>query len=56
MKRNDLLRHLKRYGCEPLREGRSHSMWANPETGETQAIPRHVEIENVLAHQICRRL
>ncbi len=56
MKLNDLLRHLRRNGCEFVRHGRSHDLWANAETGEWQAIPRHTEIENTLADQICRRL
>ena len=34
MKRELLLRHLRRYGC----------------------IPRHVEIANLLANRICRKL
>ncbi len=44
MKRTALLRHLRRYGCVLKREGRSHSLWMNPETGEVEAVPRHVEL------------
>lgn len=56
MKRTALLRHVRRHGCVLKREGRSHSLWTNPRTGELEAIPRHVEIPNKLAQKICRGL
>jgi mRNA interferase HicA len=56
MKRVALLRHLRKHGCILKREGRAHSLWANPENGRVEAIPRHVEIANVLARKICRGL
>ena len=56
MKRLALLRHLRRHGCHLKREGRSHSLWTNPSTGEMEAVPRHVEIPNLLAKKICRGL
>jgi predicted RNA binding protein YcfA (HicA-like mRNA interferase family) len=56
MKRGDLLRHLRKYGCYLRREGASHSLWCNPQTGATEAIPRHGEISNKLAKKICRCL
>ena len=56
MKRNVLLRHLRKYGCYLKREGRSHSLWCNPLTGEVEAIPRHTEIPNRLAEKICKYL
>lgn len=56
MKRGDLLRHLRRNGCYLKREGASHSLWANPTTGEVEAVPRHSEISNRLAERICRGL
>lgn len=56
MKRGDLLRHLRRHGCHLKREGGSHSLWANPQTGATEAVPRHVEISDKLARKICRGL
>lgn len=33
MKRQTLLRYLRRYGCYLKREGGSHSLWMNPATG-----------------------
>jgi mRNA interferase HicA len=51
-----LLRHLRLHGCILKREGRSHSLWTNPQTGETEAVPRHTETPDVLARKICRGL
>lgn len=56
MKRRALLRHLRRHGCYLKREGRSHSLWCNPGTGQTEAVPRHTEIDNRLVRKICRAL
>ncbi|MEZ0264486.1 MAG: type II toxin-antitoxin system HicA family toxin [Phycisphaerae bacterium] len=56
MKTGALLRHLRAHGCTLKREGRSHSLWTNPRTGEVEAVPRHTEIPNVLARKICRGL
>jgi len=56
MKRSALLRHLRKYGCCLKREGRSHSLWTNPGTGEVEAVPRHTEIQDNLARKICRGL
>ena len=51
-----LLRHLRRHGCVLKREGASHALWTNPRTGQVEAVPRHIEIPNVLARKICRGL
>ncbi|MDE3155551.1 MAG: type II toxin-antitoxin system HicA family toxin [Acidobacteriota bacterium] len=56
MKRSSLLQHLRRHGCQLKREGAAHSLWTNPNTGAVEAIPRHVEISNVLARKICKGL
>lgn len=56
MKRGSLLKHIRRNGCYLKREGRSHSLWTNPQTGATEAVPRHTEISNQLAKKICRCL
>ncbi len=54
MKREALLRYLRRNGCVVRREGKEHSLWENPQTGHVEAVPRHVEIANLLAKRICR--
>jgi predicted RNA binding protein YcfA (HicA-like mRNA interferase family) len=56
VKRDSLIRHLRRHGCNLKREGRSHSIWTNPNTGQSEAIPRHVEIPDRLVKKICRGL
>ncbi|NTW37944.1 MAG: type II toxin-antitoxin system HicA family toxin [Syntrophobacteraceae bacterium] len=56
MKRNALLRHLRRYGCYLKREGAEHSLWSNPQTGQIEAVPRHTEIPDKLAKKICKGL
>jgi mRNA interferase HicA len=56
MKRESLLRYLRRHGCYLKREGRAHSLWYNPQTGQIEAVPRHMEIPNPLAKKICRGL
>ncbi|NEX23101.1 type II toxin-antitoxin system HicA family toxin [Thiorhodococcus mannitoliphagus] len=54
MKRNALIRHLSKYGCELVREGGRHSIWKNKNTGEMTAVPRHNEIKELMARKICR--
>ncbi|MFN0095347.1 MAG: type II toxin-antitoxin system HicA family toxin [Dehalococcoidia bacterium] len=56
MKRSALVRHLREHGCEFAREGRRHEVWQNPVTGESDAVPRHQEIGNIIAKAICKRL
>jgi hypothetical protein len=56
VKRSTLLLHLRRHGCVLKREGAGHSLWTNPSTGATEAVPRHTEIGNNLARKISRGL
>ena len=56
MKRHELLRHLRYYGCILKREGSKHSLYQNPTNGMIEAVPRHVEIDNKLAEKICKGL
>ena len=56
MKRKELEKKLRRAGCYLKREGASHSLWINPRTGVTEAVPRHREIKEFLAHKILKNL
>jgi mRNA interferase HicA len=56
MKRAALLRHLRARGCKLLREGAKHSWWHNPGLNTRSAVPRHREIDDVLARKICKDL
>ena len=56
MKRKELTRHLRAHGCEMLREGGRHSWWSNPERNKRSAVPRHSDINDILADKICKDL
>ena len=56
MKRSELIRYLTAQGCELLREGGRHSWWHNQELNKRSAIPRHIEIKDILANKICKDL
>jgi mRNA interferase HicA len=56
MKREALLRHLRRHGCELLREGGRHSWWHHSIQRKRSAVPRHSEIDDNLARKICKDL
>ncbi|MGZ9243522.1 MAG: type II toxin-antitoxin system HicA family toxin [Candidatus Binatia bacterium] len=47
---------MRRFGRYLKREGGSHSLWMNPNTGAVEAVPRHNEISNQLVRKICRNL
>lgn len=56
MKKSALIRHLRRFGCVLLEEGSKHSRWVNPADRSKQCtIPRHSEIDDLLARLICRK-
>jgi len=52
MKRGALLKHLRRHGCELLREGKKHSVYWNLANRRTSSVPRHTEIADKLARKI----
>lgn len=56
MKRNRLLDYLARHKCFLFREGRKHSVYYNPKNERTSTVPRHREIDDLLANKICRDL
>jgi len=56
MKRRDLVRHLEAHGCEFLREGGNHTVYINRKGQTVSAVPRHQEVNNILARKICRDL
>lgn len=56
MKRRQLIKHLEEYGCKLHREGSKHSLWVNSERGTRTVVPRHREIPNILAQEICKDL
>jgi mRNA interferase HicA len=56
VRRRELVRHLEENGCRELREGSRHTMYVNPRQRKVSAVPRHTEINDVLARKICRDL
>ncbi|MYA61031.1 MAG: type II toxin-antitoxin system HicA family toxin [Dehalococcoidia bacterium] len=56
MRRRRLLSHLRAHGCVFVREGRRHSVWANPANNTQTVVPRHTEIREIMVRKICRDL
>ena len=56
MKRRDLVRHLESHGCELFREGGKHSVYINRVLRLSSTIPRHREINDILAKKSCKDL
>ena len=56
MKRRDLETHLRRHGCEILREGANHTIFINEATSAIAAASRHAEIKTPTVRAICRAL
>lgn len=54
--RRKLLQHLKRHGCELLREGSRHSVWTNAAADVRSTVPRHRDIPLGTARAICDQL
>lgn len=46
----------RKNGCYLKREGKAHSLWANPMNGVIETIPRHTEVPDKLVSKICKRL
>jgi predicted RNA binding protein YcfA (HicA-like mRNA interferase family) len=56
VKRRQLVKHLEEQGCEFYAEGAKHSKVRNKGTGKRSTVPRHNEIDNDLAKDICKQL
>lgn len=56
MKRRELVAELEQAGCVLLHHGARHDIYHNPATGRSQPVPRHREINEVLARKILKDL
>jgi mRNA interferase HicA len=56
VKRVDLIKAIKKIGCELVRHGGRHDWFRNPRTSVAQPVPRHREIKEVMARRILRML
>lgn len=56
MKRRDLITQIEAAGAQLIRHSNKYDIYHNPKTGATQPIPRHREINELLARKILRDL
>ena len=56
MKLRDLVAELERAGCVLLRNGAKHDIYHNPVNGRSEPVPRHLEVNELLAKKILRSL
>ena len=56
MKRRDLVAKLEEAGCALLRHGAKHDIYHNPNTGKSEPVPRHREVNEFLAKKILKSL
>ena len=56
MKHRDLVAELERAGCVLLRNGAKHDIYHHPESGQSEPVPRHREINEFLAKKILKSL
>ncbi|MGA3042653.1 MAG: type II toxin-antitoxin system HicA family toxin [Bryobacteraceae bacterium] len=56
MKRTDLIRKLETLGCSLVRHGGKHDWYRNPKSGMSQPVPRHKEVNEILAKHILKKL
>lgn len=56
MKRRDLVSELERGGCVLLRHGAKHDIYHQPASGRSEPVPRHREINELLAKKILKSL
>jgi mRNA interferase HicA len=56
VKRVDLVKRITKLGCKLIRHGGKHDWYQNPETGVSQPLPRHREINESLAKSILKKL
>lgn len=56
MKRKDLIKKIESMGYTLVRHGAKHDWYHNPETKQSQPVPRHNEISDNLAKHIIELL
>jgi predicted RNA binding protein YcfA (HicA-like mRNA interferase family) len=56
MKRRDLVDELQTAGCVLLRHGAKHDIYHNPKSGRSEPVPRHREVNELLAKKILKSL
>jgi predicted RNA binding protein YcfA (HicA-like mRNA interferase family) len=56
MKKNKLIKILRKHGCVFVEHGRKHDVYKNPATEKTERVPRHTDVDEHLAWQIIKNL
>ncbi|MCL2073405.1 MAG: type II toxin-antitoxin system HicA family toxin [Marinilabiliaceae bacterium] len=56
MKRNQLIKTITTFGAVFVRHGGKHDWYKNIETGVQQPVPRHNDINEMLAKSIIKKL
>ena len=56
MKNGALIKILKAQGCVFVKHGKKHDVYLNPRTSKTERIPRHPDINEILAKHIIKNL
>jgi len=56
MKRRELIKILENAGCVLIRHGGAHDWYTNHELEVSQPVPRHTEINELLARSIIKKL
>jgi predicted RNA binding protein YcfA (HicA-like mRNA interferase family) len=56
MKRKELVKQLLKAGCVLFRHGAKHDVYMNESNGKKQPVPRHAEIDDMLAKHIKKYL
>jgi predicted RNA binding protein YcfA (HicA-like mRNA interferase family) len=56
MKRLDLIKRIQETGAVYIRHGGKHDWYQNPRTLSAQPVPRHREINEMLARSIIKKL
>jgi len=54
MKRNLLLKEIRKRGALFVRHGGKHDIYVNPKTGIIEQIPRHPDVDEILARNIIK--
>jgi len=54
IKKRDLTSHLRKEGCQLVRQGAKHEVWEGPSGRAT--VPRHRELPGTTARVICSQL
>jgi hypothetical protein len=56
MKRTALIKYLLENNCVLFKEGSNHSVYINTKGKGLAAVPRHSELGDLLAVEICKQL